>query len=70
MFGKKQDSQEFKPLLVEIEDEPLNPLGRSVFWIIVLAIVFFGVWMMVGKVGVVVSARGKVTPLTLARFIN
>lgn len=63
MFGKKQDSHEFKPLLVEIEDEPLNPLGRSVFWIIVVAILFFGVWMMVGKVDVVVSARGKVTPL-------
>ena len=63
MFGKKQDSHEFKPLLVEIEDDPLNPLGRSVFWIIVLALLFFGVWMMVGKVDVVVSARGKVTPL-------
>lgn len=58
----KDDSHEFKPLLSEIVDEPVNPLGRSIFWIIVLAILFFGVWMVFGKVDVVVSARGKVIP--------
>ena len=50
------------PLLAEIEDEPVNPLGRAVFWIIILAIIFFGGWLYWGKVDIVVSARGKVIP--------
>ncbi len=58
----KDDSHEFKPGLAEIEDEPLNPLGRTIFWIIVIGIVFLGGWMYWGRVDVVVSARGKVIP--------
>lgn len=63
MFRRKDDSHEFKPLLAEIEDEPLNPLGRIIFWIIVVAIVFLGGWTYFGKVDVVVSARGKIIPV-------
>jgi hemolysin D len=62
MSQPKKDSHEFKPLLAEIVDEPVNPLGRTIFWIIVIAILFFGCWMIFGKVDVVVSARGKVIP--------
>jgi len=60
--SSSDDSHEFKPLLVEIEDRPLNPLGRTVFWVIIAALVFFTIWMFVGKVDVVVTARGKVIP--------
>lgn len=63
MFRRKDDSHEFKPLLAEIEDEPLNPLGRTIFWVIVGTIIFFGGWTYFGKVDVVVSARGKVIPV-------
>jgi hemolysin D len=64
MFKKKNtDSHEFKPLLVEIEEEPLNPLGRAVFWTILAAILFFGFWTVIGKIDVVVTARGKVIPV-------
>lgn len=63
MFRKKEDSHEFKPLLVEIEEEPLNPLGRIIFWIIISVILFLALWMTFGKVDVVVTARGKVIPL-------
>lgn len=63
MFHRKDDRHEFKPLLAEIVDEPLNPLGQSIFWIIVVAIVFFSGRMYFGKVDVVVSARGKIIPV-------
>ena len=57
-----KDKHEFKPLLVEIEEKPLNPLGRSLLWIIV-AIIFFGIlWLSLAKIDIVVSARGKVIP--------
>lgn len=59
---KQKDLHEFEPLLVEIEDRPLNPLGRSILWIIIAVIVFGAFWLFIGKVDVVVSARGKIVP--------
>jgi hemolysin D len=63
MFRKKKDQHEFKPLLVEIEEEPLNPLGRTIFWGILATIAFFSLWLVLGKTDVVVTARGKVIPV-------
>lgn len=56
------DRHEFKPLLVEIEERPLNPLGRSVYWIVMATILFAALWMVLGRVDIVVTARGKVIP--------
>ena len=56
------DRHEFRPLLAEIEDAPLNPLGRTVFWIVLAALLFFVIWMVFGRIDVVVTARGKVIP--------
>lgn len=64
MKSNKQykDHHEFQPLLVEIEDRPLNPLGRSVLWI-VFGVIFFGIlWLSFATIDIVVSARGKVVP--------
>jgi hemolysin D len=58
----KSDQHEFKPLLIEIEEEPQNPLGRIIFWTIMAALVFTGLWMYFGQVDVVITARGKVIP--------
>lgn len=58
----QDDRHEFKPLLVEIEERPLNPLGRTVFWIVIAAILFTFLWMFFGKVDIVVTARGKIIP--------
>lgn len=56
----KDDSYEFKPVLSEIEDAPVSPLGRFTFWIIVSIIVVTILWLTIGKVDIVVSARGLV----------
>lgn len=61
-YFKRDDSHEFKPIMAEIEDEPVNPLGKITFWIVIAAMVFIVVWMCLGKVDVVVSARGTVIP--------
>lgn len=59
---KKNDYHEFKPLLVEIEQTPQNPLGKTILWIIV-GIIFFGIlWVSLAKVDIVVSANGKIIP--------
>jgi hemolysin D len=56
------DSHEFLPIVAEIEEEPLNPLGRTVFWTIIVLIFCTILWLTLGKVDIVVSARGKVIP--------
>lgn len=62
MFRARQDHHEFRPLLVEIEEEPQNPLGRAVFWIVIVVLLFLSLWMSLGRVDVVVTARGRVIP--------
>jgi hemolysin D len=64
IFNKKKtdDVYEFHPLNVEIEDRPLNPLGRTILWIIVCVMLFGVLWLFFAKIDVVVSARGKVIP--------
>jgi len=57
-----KDRHEFKPLLVEIEDRPLNPLGRMLLWTIIAFMVLGSLWLYIGKIDIVVSARGKVIP--------
>ncbi|MEW5819918.1 MAG: HlyD family type I secretion periplasmic adaptor subunit [Cyanobacteriota bacterium] len=63
MLKTTDDGHEFKPILAEIEERPISPLGRATFWIIVIFIVFAILWMFFGKVDVVVSARGKIIPV-------
>jgi len=66
MFGLKKekikDIHEFHPLNVEIEDRPINPLGRAILWIIISIITFGILWLFFAKIDVVVSARGQVIP--------
>ncbi len=59
---KVDDSHEFKPILAEIEDRPINPLGNTIFWLIVVFITIAISWMYFAKVDVVVSAQGIVIP--------
>ncbi len=59
---ERDDSHEFKPTMAEIEEKPAHPLGRIVFWIVVGTMLFFAIWFCVGKVDVVVTARGAVIP--------
>lgn len=62
MFKESDDSHEFLPIIAEIEEEPVNPLGRTMFWILIALILFTLLWLFFGKADIVVSARGKVIP--------
>lgn len=64
------DSHEFKPVLSEIEDSPVSPLGRFTFWIIVAIMIVTVLWLTIGKVDIVVSARGIVIPDGEAKIIQ
>ena len=62
IFPKADDSHEFKPILAEIEDAPLNPIGNTMFWFIMTFMLIAGLWMYFGKVDIVVTARGLIIP--------
>lgn len=62
LIPKADDSHEFKPVLAEIEDAPLNPIGNTIFWIIIIFMLIAGCWMYFGKVDIVVTARGLIIP--------
>ena len=64
MFKKEKtnDLHEFHPLIVEIEERPLNPAGRAILWIVLAIITFSLLWLFLAKIDIVVSARGKVIP--------
>lgn len=67
---KINDSYEFKPLLSEIEEAPVSPLGRFTFWTIVSLMVVTALWLFIGKVDIVVNARGIVIPDGEAKIIQ
>ncbi len=67
---RRDDSHEFKPLLAEIEEAPLNPLGRVVFWLVITSFVFALLWGFFGRVDVVVSARGKFVPFGEVKVVQ
>ncbi len=62
ILAKEDDYHEFEPLLTEIEDSPLNPVGNTVFWTIIIFMFIAGLWMYFGKVDIVITARGMVIP--------
>jgi len=60
---QKDDTYQFKPILAEIEEEPVSPLGKSVFWTVVLTFAFFVAWAIYGEIDIVVTSHGKVAPV-------
>ncbi|MDD4883207.1 HlyD family type I secretion periplasmic adaptor subunit [Sulfuricurvum sp.] len=58
-----KDKHEFTPLLVEIEERPTSPLGRSLLYAILAFMVIGLLWLFFARIDVVVSARGKVIPV-------
>lgn len=62
ILAKEDDYHEFAPLLTEIEEKPLNPIGNTIFWSIIAFIVIAGLWMYFGKVDIVITASGMVIP--------
>lgn len=70
ILAKEDDFHEFSPLLTEIEDRPLNPLGNSIFWFIMVFMLIAGLWMYFGKVDIVITASGMVIPAGEEKIIQ
>jgi len=56
------DHHDFRPILAEIEERPVNPLGGLFLWTIVGFMVLVVLGLCFLKIDIIVSARGKVIP--------
>lgn len=62
-FSRNQNnSHEFLPAALEIQDTPPSPVGRLIIWSIMVFFSIAVVWAMVGKVDIVATAQGKIIP--------
>ena len=57
------DYHDFKPIIAEIEERPVNPLGTVFLWTIISLMIVTMLGLFLFKIDVVVSARGKVIPI-------
>lgn len=53
---------EFLPAALEILEKPPNPAGRALLWALISFLIIAVVWACLGKLDMVASASGKVTP--------
>ena len=67
---KEDDSSDFKPLLAEIEDKPMNPLGPTIFWLVIIFMAIATCWLYFGKVDVVITARGIIIPFGQEKVVK
>ena len=70
LIYRENDAHEFAPILTEIEDKPVNPLGMTVFWLVISFILIAALWMYFGRIDVVVTAPGKVIPAGEEKFVQ
>lgn len=67
---KNSDYHDFKPILAEIEERPVNPLGTIFLWTIISLMVLVVLGLIFLKIDVVVSARGKIIPLGDVKIVQ
>ena len=61
---------EFLPAVLELQETPPSPVGRTTIFIIVLVFVLAIVWATFGKVDIVTVAQGKIIPSDRTKVIQ
>lgn len=66
----RPDETRFLPAALEIIETPVSPTARVTAWVLLGAIVFTLAWMILGKVDIVVSAPGRLSPAAGVKLIQ
>lgn len=61
---------EFLPAVLEIEDTPASPLGRTMALVIMLLFVLAVAWAALGKIDIIAVAQGKIIPSSHSKTIQ
>lgn len=59
---RANDNTEFLPAVLEVLEQPPNPLGRTILWAIMGFLTIALVWACVGSIDVVAVAPGRIIP--------
>lgn len=70
LFISQAAYHDFLPESLEIMETPANPIGRTISWTIMIAATAALIWAFVGRVDVVVTARGQVVPSSGTKIIQ
>lgn len=66
----KNDYHDFKPIITEIEERPVNPLGTFFLWSIIALMTVTVLGLIFVKIDVVVTGRGKIVPVGDVKIIQ
>lgn len=65
-----KDLNQFKPAIVEIQDEPASPTGRIVAWSICSLILIAIVWSSFAEIDIIATAQGKIVPVGNTKIVQ
>ncbi|MEO8411631.1 MAG: biotin/lipoyl-binding protein, partial [Propionivibrio sp.] len=60
----------FSPPLLRLTDNPPNPLGRKVLWLLLSLLAALLVWALVGQLDIVAVAEGKLIPRSYLKIVQ
>jgi len=62
MFKRTNNNHEYEflPAVLEVQDSPPSPIGRTVIWSVVLLVIITVAWACLGQVDIVATAQGKI----------
>lgn len=68
--GSDRQAMEFLPAVLEIQQVPPSPIGRSLLWTILAVITAAGLWAGFGWIDIVATAQGKIIPSGYSKVIQ
>ena len=68
--GARVEAIEFLPAILEIQDAPPSPIGRTILWTIMLAFASAVAWSSLSQVDIVAVAPGKIIPSGYSKTIQ
>jgi hemolysin D len=66
----RTDETDFLPAALEIIERPVSPTARMTSWVLVIALVISITWATFGRLDIVVSAPGQVSPSEDVKIIQ
>lgn len=67
---KPSIEHQFLPAVLEIQETPPSPIGRSIIWLIVVFFISALIWAFIGHVDIVAVATGKIIPSGHVKIIQ
>jgi hemolysin D len=68
--GLRSTEVDFLPAALEVIERPVSPTARVTLWVLMTGLALTGLWLVIGRVDVVISATGKTRPSGSVKLIQ